>query len=171
MVTALFPGSFDPVTNAHIDLISRACDVFDKVIVAIGYNHKKPGWLPISDRLHLLAGSLEEAGLVNVEVTTFSGLATDLATEVGANVIVKGLRGPSDWQGEYVQATANRRLSGINTILIPTDPKYSALSSSVIRELVEFNAPVDGLVPALVAQHIGVLSPQEPQTEPRLGSN
>lgn len=171
MVKALFPGSFDPVTAAHIDLIRRACEVFDQVVVAIGYNHKKPGWLPVTDRLHLLAGALQEEEVENVEVTTFSGLTTDIAKEVGANTIVKGIRGPSDWQAEYVQATANRSLSGINTLLIPTDPKYSALSSSVIRELVAFNAPLDGLVPALVAQHIRVLNTQEARVEPRLELN
>lgn len=168
MVSALFPGSFDPVTNAHMDLVSRACEVFDRVIVAVGYNHKKPGWLPVADRVHLLAGALSDAGLTNVEVTTFSGLTTDLAAEIGADTIVKGLRGPADWPTEYVQATANRRLTGINTLLIPTAPEFSALSSSVIRELVAFNAPITGLVPDLVERHIRVLGTKEGAAEPRL---
>lgn len=168
MVIALFPGSFDPVTNAHVDLVKRACEVFDKVIVAVGYNHKKPGWLPVADRVHLLTMALSEAGLTNVEVTTFSGLATDLATEIGANAIVKGLRGPADWQTEYVQATANRRLTGINTLLIPTAPEFSALSSSVIRELVAFGAPTAGLVPEVVEERMRVLGKKDGPSEPTL---
>lgn len=152
MVTALFPGSFDPVTNGHLDLIARAAQIFDHVVVAVGFNMAKPGWMPVAQRVELLRRTAEDQlELDNVSVGQFEGLTTDYAEHVGATVIIKGGRSSADWDWEYTQAAVNRRLSGIDTLILPADSQWATLSSSIVRELARYGAPLEGLVPPLVA--------------------
>ena len=155
MVTALFPGSFDPVTNGHVDLISRAARIFDHVVVAVGFNMSKPGWMPVAQRVDLLRHTIEDQlGLTNVSVGQFEGLTIDHASRVGATIIVKGGRSSSDWEWEYTQAAVNRRLSGIDTLILPADSQWATLSSSIVRELARYGASLEGLVPPQVAATI-----------------
>ena len=155
MVTALFPGSFDPVTNGHVDLISRAAQIFDHVVVAVGFNMSKPGWMPVAQRVDLLRHTIEDQlGLTNVSVGQFEGLTIDHASRVGATIIVKGGRSSSDWEWKYTQAAVNRRLSGIDTLILPADSQWATLSSSIVRELARYGASLEGLVPPQVAATI-----------------
>ncbi len=152
MVKALYPGSFDPPTGGHLDLIKRAAGLFDELVVAVGYNPDKSGWLDVSQRVALLeqlARDCEQCG--NVSVTSFSGLVVDCAREVGATVLVKGLRNEADFAAEWTQATVNRDLGGIETLWLPSLPQWQHVSSSIVRELVLFGAPVDQYVPPVVA--------------------
>ena len=129
MVTALFPGSFDPVTNGHLDLVARAAQIFDHVVVAVGFNMAKPGWMPVAQRVELLRRTVEDQlELDNVSVGQFEGLTTDYAEHVGATVIIKGGRSSADWDWEYTQAAVNRRLSGIDTLILPADSQWATLS-------------------------------------------
>lgn len=155
MVTALFPGSFDPVTNGHLDLITRAAQIFDHVVVAVGFNMAKPGWMSVAQRVELLRRTVEDQlELDNVSVGQFEGLTTDYAEHVGATVIIKGGRSSADWDWEYTQAAVNRKLSGIDTLILPADSQWATLSSSIVRELARYGAPLEGLVPPLVAAAI-----------------
>ncbi len=155
MVTALFPGSFDPPTNGHLDLITRAAKIFDRVVVAVGFNDAKQGWMPVAERVDLLKQIVtQDPGLVNVAVGEFQGLTTDFAKEVGAQVLVKGARSTSDWEWEYTQATVNSRLSDLDTLILPTNPQWATLSSSIVRELANYGADLEGLVPEPVLQAI-----------------
>lgn len=150
MVTALFPGSFDPMTNGHADLIARAASIVDRLVVAVGYNSSKEGWLTVDERVEILEAAVRDLRLTTVVVGSFQGLATDYAREVGATILVKGMRNAADWQPEYVQAVTNREISGIDTLFLPSSPQWSALSSSIVRELVHFGAPTKSFVPPAV---------------------
>ncbi len=151
MTTVLFPGSFDPVTNGHLDLLERLSAMYKRVVVAVGFNHAKPGWLPVDTRVDVLEQIVAaNPKLENVRVGRFDGMTTDYALQVGATTIVKGVRGPSDWEWEYTQATINRQISGLETLIMPSSPQWSAVSSSIVRELVRFDAPISRYVPPLV---------------------
>ncbi len=151
MTLALFPGSFDPVTNGHLDIISRTLDIFDEVVVAVGHNPNKPGWLSPHERVRLLEDSVASRfpdG--SVRVTAFQGLLADLAKSLGAGVIVKGVRGVLDLESETVQATVNFNLCGVQTVFLPASFDVDYVSSSLIRELLAAGAAVDKYVPASV---------------------
>ncbi len=158
MVTALFPGSFDPLTNGHVDLIARAHRIFDALVVGVGINPRKDGWLPVEQRVRLVEESLARTHLHGIRVVTYTGLTVDAARASGAQVIIRGIRSEAEWPVEFTQASANTEL-GVETLLLPTSPKWSALSSSVVRELVTFGAPADGLVPGPVAAALRSLGP------------
>lgn len=152
---ALYPGSFDPPTNGHLDIITRLAETFDEVVVAVGHNPDKRGWLPVEKRVELLERSATTASrLPNVSVTTFSGLAVECAKTVGADLIVKGVRGEVDLPSEMSQAVINRDLTQIETLLISSDPRWAQISSSWVRQLVAFGAPIEDYVPAVVADAI-----------------
>lgn len=151
MTTALFPGSFDPFTNGHLDLVQRAAAVFDTVVVAVGFNQAKPGWLPAQLRIRAIEQVVSShPGLVNVRVGGFEGLTTDYAKECGADVLVKGARTLADWEWEYIQADTNWSLAGFDTFVIPTRPQWSTVSSSIVRELASFGVSTAALVPPAV---------------------
>lgn len=154
MVTALFPGSFDPVTNGHVDLIIRCSVIFDEVIVAVGYNRAKPGWLPPAVRTRLLEEVVADLEVDNVRVVSFEGLVTTVARSLGATTLVKGLRGAADWSPEFIQASTNRTIADVDTLFLPTSPQGTATSSSIVRELVYFGAPIHDFVPPAVARVI-----------------
>ncbi len=149
MTMALCAGSFDPPTNGHLDLIDRAVTMFDDVVVGVVSNPSKSPRLTADRRKQLLADLLSDHANVRIEV--FSGLVVELATAVGADVIVKGVRGVSDFDTETRMAHMNRQLSGINTVFLPTSPAVAHISSSLVKEIFALGGSIEGLVPALVA--------------------
>lgn len=150
MITALVPGSFDPPTNGHIDVISRCAGLFARVVVGVANNPSKAPLLPASERVALIEECC--AGLPNVECASFDGLLVDLAQQVGADVIVKGLRAVTDFEYELQLAQMNSHLSGMVTMFVATKPELGYLSSSLVKEVASFGGAVDELVPAPVAR-------------------
>ncbi|MFN8025268.1 MAG: pantetheine-phosphate adenylyltransferase [Acidimicrobiia bacterium] len=153
MATALCPGSFDPVTNGHLDIIERTARHFDDVIVAVIRNPQKTQSLfTLEERQEMLSEVL--AHLPNVHIEFFKGLLVEFAKDRGAEAIVKGLRAVSDFDYELQMAQMNQKLSGIDTFFISTSPQYSFLSSSLVREVARFGGDVTGMVPASVQQRL-----------------
>lgn len=150
---ALYPGSFDPVHNGHLDIIARARDVFGAVVVAVATNSEKRPMFSARDRVTMLRGAT--AGLGGVEVRQFDGLTVEFARSVGARVIVKGLRAMMDFEFELKMAAMNKRLrSDIETVFMMTAPDYAYLSSTLIREVARFGGSVAGLVPPGVERRL-----------------
>lgn len=162
MATALVPGSFDPVTNGHIDVIERVARYFDEVIVAVIRNPQKGESLfTLEEREDML---IEVTGhLANVRIEYFSGLLVDFARAQGADTIVKGLRAVSDFDYELQMAQMNQTLSGIDTFFLATSPSYSFLSSSLVREVARFGGDVSGLVPPTVANRLAQRFKEAPE--------
>ena len=153
MATALCPGSFDPVTNGHLDIIERTARHFDHVIVAVIRNPQKSESLfTLEERQEMLREVT--AHLPNVRIDFFMGLLVDYAKEHDASAIVKGLRAMSDFDYELQMAQMNERLSGIDTFFISTSPQYSFLSSSLVREVARFGGDVTNMVPPAVAKRL-----------------
>jgi pantetheine-phosphate adenylyltransferase len=148
MSTALVPGSFDPPTNGHIDVIARCSAVFDRVVVAVLRNSAKEPLFTPEERMDLLEGSCK--GMGNVDIESFEGLLVDYAGSIGADVIVKGLRAISDFDYELSMAQMNRNLSGIVTMFVATKPEFAYLSSSMVKEVARFGGSIAGLVPSHV---------------------
>jgi pantetheine-phosphate adenylyltransferase len=144
--TALCPGSFDPPTNGHADVIGRAIALFDRVIVAVIDNPSKKSMFTPAERKTLLAEIHGDA----VEVTSFSGLLVDHVREVGADVVVKGLRTVEDYEYETQMAQMNRHLTGMETVFIATRPEFRFISSSLVKEVARLGGSVGGLVPDVV---------------------
>ena len=144
--TALCPGSFDPPTNGHADVIGRANALFDRVIVAVIDNPSKKSMFTSAERKALLAEIHGDA----VEVTSFSGLLVDHVREVGADVVVKGLRTVEDYEYETQMAQMNRHLTGMETVFIATRPEFRFISSSLVKEVARLGGSVGGLVPDVV---------------------
>ena len=147
-VTAVCPGSFDPVTNGHVDVVTRAAALFDHVVVAVLENDAKRGLFDTGERLDLLRAAL--AHLPNVRVDGFHGLLVDYCRSVGAGVVVKGVRGGGDTEYELPMATMNRHLAGVETLLLPASPTWSFVSSSLVRDIARFGGDVSDLVPSEV---------------------
>ncbi len=152
MRRAVCPGSFDPVTNGHLDIVSRASGLFDEVIVAVLINKSKAGLFAIDERIEIL-GEVT-AGLPNVRIMSFHGLLVDFCAEHDVRAIVKGLRAISDFDYELQMAQMNHRLSGIDTLFMSTNPLYSFLSSSLIKEVATYGGDVSALIPASVAPRL-----------------
>jgi len=151
VATALCPGSFDPVTNGHLDIIERTARHFDDVIVAVIRNPQKTQSLfTLEERQAMLAEEI--AHLENVRIEFFKGLLVEFAKDHGAESIVKGLRAVSDFDYELQMAQMNQQLSGIDTFFISTSPQYSFLSSSLVREVAKYGGDVSGMVPPKVAK-------------------
>jgi len=144
-LTALCPGTFDPVTNGHLDIIGRTGQRFDEVVVGVLENPSKQPLFSLEERVGLLGEALQD--LPNVRVGSFRGLLVDHAREQGADVIVKGLRAVSDYEYEIQMAQMNVRIGDVETLLMPTNPKWSFLSSSLVKEVARFGGDVEGLVP------------------------
>ncbi len=145
MRRAACPGSFDPVTNGHIDIISRASTLFDEVVVAVGVNASKKRLFSVDERIEMLAVAIEPYD--NVRIDQFDGLLTDFCSTHDVQAIVKGLRAVSDFDYELQMAQMNSSLSGIETVFVPTSPEYSFLASSLVKEVARFGGDVSGLVP------------------------
>jgi pantetheine-phosphate adenylyltransferase len=142
------PGSFDPVTNGHLDVISRAAGLYEEVIVAVLINITKKSLFTVDERVEMLSEVTKHYG--NVRVERFHGLTVDFCTANGVNVIVKGLRAVSDFEYEMQMAQMNYRLAKIETLFMTTNPLYSFLSSSLIKEIAKYGGDVSGLVPEQV---------------------
>lgn len=150
---AIYPGSFDPVTNGHIDIIERASNLFDEVVVAVSTNIEKSPMFTIEERKEMLLSACGH--LTNVKVDGFNGLLVRYAENNGAIAIVKGLRALSDFEFEFEMALMNRRLeSRIETVFLMTNAEYSYLSSSIIKEVVKFGGSVSGLIPPIVEEYL-----------------
>lgn len=146
MIRALVPGSFDPVTNGHLDIISRAASLFDEALVVVARNSSKTPLFTLEERLEMLVEVC--ASYPNVTVDTFEGLLVQYALDKGASVIVKGLRAVSDFEYELQMALMNRRLSDtVETMFLMTGAEYSYLSSSIVKEIARLGGAVEGLVP------------------------
>ena len=146
------PGSFDPVTNGHLDVIERASRLYDEVTVAVLVNTAKAGLFSVEDRIDMLRQVT--AGLGNVVVDSFDGLLADHCRERNIPVVVKGLRAVSDFDYELQMAQMNQRLSGIDTFFISTSPQHSFLSSSLVREVAKYGGDVSSMVPPIVAKRL-----------------
>jgi pantetheine-phosphate adenylyltransferase len=142
------PGSFDPVTNGHIDVIERAAQLFDEVSVVVTINKSKTSMFDVDERQEMLRESTDH--LSNVTVDAFQGLLVDYCRDHGARAIVKGLRAVSDFDYELQMAQMNHRLSSVDTVFVPTSPDSSFLSSSLVKEVAMWGGDVSGLVPAAV---------------------
>jgi pantetheine-phosphate adenylyltransferase len=158
VTVVLYPGSFDPIHNGHVEIVETASRLFDRVVVAAMRNPSKGEPLfSLEDRQDLIEASL--AHLDNVEVTMFSSLVVDLARQVGAHFIVKGLRAVSDFESELQMAQMNRSISGVDTLFIPSASGNSFLASRLIREVARFGGDVSNMVPepvaALLAERFG----------------
>jgi len=149
---AVCPGSFDPVTNGHIDIIGRAAALFDEVTVMVAYNVNKAGLFTVDERIQML--NEVSAGWPNVQVDAYSGLLVDFCRERGIPAVVKGLRAVSDFDYELQMAQMNRQLGGIETLFVPTSATYSYLSSSLLKEVAALGGDVAGLVPDAVATRL-----------------
>lgn len=143
---AVCPGSYDPVTNGHVDVVTRAATLFDEVVVAVLYNPAKQGAFPVEERVSLLEESLAAVG--NLRVEAFADrLLVDVCHDVGATAIVKGLRGGTDFAYELPMALMNKHLTGIETVFLPGDPRFEHVSSSLVKEVAKYDGDVTGLVP------------------------
>jgi pantetheine-phosphate adenylyltransferase len=149
---AVCPGTFDPVTNGHLDIISRAAGSFDAVVVAVLENPSKEPLFSTEERVAMLKEAVSD--LANVEVDSFSGLLVDYAARREVRIVVKGLRAVTDFDVELQMAQMNRTMSGLETFFVATSPQWSYLSSSLIKEVVRFGGDVSGLVPAFVRERL-----------------
>ena len=151
--TAIYPGTFDPITNGHVDIIERGLAIFDRLIIAVALNPKKAPLFNIEERIEMIEESLGRHPKVSVE--TFSGLLVEEAERRKAKVILRGLRAVSDFEYEFQMALMNRNLNNkIETVFMMTGEAYSYLSSSVVKEIASLGGTVDGLVPKIVSARL-----------------
>ncbi len=148
MRTAVYPGSFDPVTNGHLDVVARAATLFDEVVVAVLVNAAKSTLFSVEERRDLLRTCLDDRP--NVTVETFDGLVVDFCAARGSAWIVKGFRAVSDVDYELQMARMNSRLAGVETVFVPSAPEYSFVASTLIKEVAAYGGDVSGLVPPSV---------------------
>jgi pantetheine-phosphate adenylyltransferase len=149
---ALCPGSFDPVTNGHLDIIGRAAHLYDEVVVVVFINQTKSSLFTVEERQEMLAETTAEYG--NVRIDSFHGLVVDYCVQHEIPVIVKGLRAVSDFDYELQMAQMNRGLAGIDTLFMPTNPEYSFLASSLVKEIAKWGGDVSSLVPPTVYKRL-----------------
>jgi len=161
MRTAVYPGSFDPITNGHLDVIQRASRLFDRVIVAVAINESKTALFTMRERKNLATRSIEH--LKNVEVDTFTGLLVDYVVEKGGEAVIRGLRAVSDFEFEFQLALMNRKLNErVETIFMMPKETYTFISSRMIKEVARLGGDISGFVPA----HVGAAL-KEKFTNPR----
>jgi pantetheine-phosphate adenylyltransferase len=153
------PGSFDPVTNGHLDIIGRAAGLYEEVVVAVLINIKKQSLFTTDERVEMLREATKGYG--NVQVERFHGLTVNFCTENGINAIIKGLRAVSDFEYEMQQAQMNYRLAQVETLFMTTNPQHSFLSSSLIKEIALYGGDVSGLVPDQVLSRLKVRLAEE----------
>lgn len=153
--TALFPGTFDPFTNGHLDLTRRAARLFDRVIVAVAHSPAKGALFSVEDRLAMIRDATRS--LPHVEAVEFSDLVVDCARRVGAQVMIRGLRAVSDFEFEFQMALMNRRLSpSVEVAFLMPSQEYTYLNSTLVKEVARHGGKIDGLVPAAVARRLKV---------------
>lgn len=152
MTRAVCPGSFDPVTNGHLDIIRRASALFEELVVATGTNASKSRLFDPEERLEMLREAC--ADLPNVSVRGFTGLIVDFCREIDAQAIVKGLRGGNDYEYELPMAQMNAHLTGVETVFVPTDASLGYVSSTLVKEVATFGGDVSDLVPPAVHRRL-----------------
>lgn len=146
MITAVYPGSFDPCTNGHLDIIDRIAKLFDRVVVAVLTNSSKNPLFTVDERIELLQKVTKD--YPNVEICSFSGLLVDFLREIDANVVIKGIRAVSDFEYEFQMALTNKALyPEMETLFLHTNKEYMFLSSSIVKEIATYGGSLDGLVP------------------------
>ena len=149
--TAIYPGSFDPVTNGHIDIIKRGLKLFDKIIVTILENPAKKSLFSIDERMELLNASLQHIKNGNIEIASYGGLLVDYAVKRDAQAILRGMRAVSDFEYEFQMALMNRKLNrDVQTVFLMTGLRWIFTSSSIIKEAVQFGGDIESMVPAVV---------------------
>jgi pantetheine-phosphate adenylyltransferase len=148
----VYPGSFDPVTNGHLDIIDRASKLYDELTIAVLINKDKAGLFPVAERIDMLRGATAE--YKNVTIEEFDGLLVDFCKARGIPVIVKGLRAVSDFDYELQMAQMNHSLADVETLFMATNPLYSFLSSSLVKEVATYGGDVSGLVPDVVLRRL-----------------
>lgn len=149
----VYPGTFDPVTNGHIDIIERGLQIFDEVIVAVAVSTDKQTLFPVEERIEMINSATE--GLKNLRVESFDGLLIDFVKDVQAKAIIRGLRAVSDFEYEFQMAVTNRKLlKEVDTIFLMSTVKYSYLSSSIVKEVAKYGGDIEGMVPALVSKKL-----------------
>ena len=151
--TAIYPGSFDPITKGHLDVLERASKMFDRVIIAVLKNSSKKSFLPVNDRVKLIKESIKD--LDNVEVDSFEGLTIEYAQSKGAHFLIRGLRAVSDFEYELQLCQTNSAIApDIDTVFLTTKPKYNFISSSIVKELSDFGTDVSKFVPKSVVEYL-----------------
>ncbi|MBQ8459550.1 pantetheine-phosphate adenylyltransferase [bacterium] len=153
MKIAIYPGSFDPITKGHLDILKNASEIFDKVIIAVAHNGEKKGFLTTDERVMLIKQSIKD--LDNVEVDSFEGLTIEYAKKHGAKVLIRGLRAVSDFEYEMQLSQTNSALcDDIKTVFLTTKPKYNFISSSTIKEILNNNGDISKFVPDAVFSYL-----------------
>ena len=152
MKSAIYPGTFDPMTYGHLDIIKRAANIFDEVVVSVLNNKEKTPLFSVSERVNILKEATKD--IPNVRVESFEGLLTDYCKEIGVNVVVRGLRAVTDFEYELQMSQMNRKLSNhrVETIYFNTTLKYSYLSSSAVKQIAQFHGDLSAFVPDFVAK-------------------
>lgn len=152
MTIAIYPGSFDPITKGHLDILNTAAEMFDKVIIAVAHNSEKHGFLPVDVRVELIRKSVKD--IQNVEVDSFEGLTINYAHKKGATVLIRGLRAVSDFEYEMQLSQANSALApDVKTVFLTTKPKYNFISSSTIKEIFQNGGDISKFVPEAVNEY------------------
>lgn len=155
MTIAIYPGSFDPITYGHLDILKSGAEIFDKVIIAVAYNSQKKGFLPVETRVDLIKKSITD--LKNVEVDTFEGLTVDYARKKNAHILLRGLRTSSDFEYELQLSLANNAMSkDLKTVFLITKPEYNFISSSMVREIHANGGDISKFVPEAVNNFLNV---------------
>lgn len=153
MTIAIYPGSFDPITNGHIDILKSGAEIFDKVIIAVSYNINKKGFLPIDVRTKLIEESVKD--IPNVEVDSFQGLTVEYAKKRNASVLLRGLRTSFDFEYEMQLSQTNSALyKDIKTVFLITKPEYNFISSSAVREILVNKGDISAFVPDAVSEYL-----------------
>lgn len=153
MKIAIYPGSFDPITKGHLDVLKTGAEIFDKVIIAVSNNSLKTGFLSVQERVELIKASIE--GLQNVEVDSFDGLTVEYAKQKNATIILRGLRAVSDFEYEMQLSQTNSALSEeIKTVFLITKPKYNFISSSTVKDIALLGGDISKFVPKPVCEYL-----------------
>ena len=157
---AIFPGSFDPFTNGHYDIIKRSIGLFDEIIIAIGNNSNKKRYLPVEQMLEIIEDLFK--GEKAVSAKSYKGLTAEFARTVGAQFLLRGLRNTTDFEYENTIAQANRHLNkDLETVFLITSPHLAAISSSIIREIHSYGGNVDDFIPFRISQHVNTNESQK----------
>ncbi len=156
MTIAIYPGSFDPITNGHLDILKSGAEIFDKVIIAVSYNVNKQGFLPVDVRKELIKECTKD--IPNIEVDSFEGLTVEYAKKRGAKILLRGLRTSFDFEYELQLSQTNHVLyNDIKTVFLITKPEYNFISSSCVREILVNKGDISGFVPDAVCRYLSSL--------------
>ncbi|WP_277211705.1 pantetheine-phosphate adenylyltransferase [Isoptericola croceus] len=155
MSIAVCPGSFDPITLGHLDIVRRAVRLFDVVVIGVARNASKSALLTPEERVEVVRGAVAaESDLAAVRVEQVPGLLVDFCRQVGAAAVVKGLRGGADFDGEHPMAMMNRHLSGVETVFLPAEQRFAHVASSLVKDIARHGGPIDDLVPPAAAEAV-----------------